>query len=543
MKPNISCSIAAAMLFAVGCIASPPGSNNQAPDDGGADAGPVSDTSNNTSTDGSTTDGAVTDAYTGDADACVPSTCEELQACGTIDDGCGTRLECSPCMEPDRIVVFPDPITVLVGEELELQSHVFDTDNNQIPDAAITWAVDDEGVIGLSQDGVVTGRATGQTTIAASADGVDSVTIDVTVEETFSAVDAGHTHTCALTASGRAYCWGNGHTLAVGRPPGTYRTPQRIDFGNRQYAEIAVGQDHSCAISMDRTKVRCWGKEDHGQLGGLGMDRINSVEVDLGVAGEYREITAGLFHTCVIAENNEPVCWGQNDHGQSSPDAGDDPASPTTVALPESATSLAAGWKYTCAIAETTQYCWGDDANGQFGDGDNANGPEVTDVEISYESAPQELSMMAAFDGHTCALTSGGTVLCWGYNESGAVDPMLDNPVASPVGRYEDNEYDHVDVGSRHSCAAMATSLQCWGSNSEDDGNRDVTGLLGTDDPMVVSNLIDFNEEIEEIALGWFHSCVLLTDGTIHCWGDNQDGQLGDGTTDDSSSPVRVTME
>jgi alpha-tubulin suppressor-like RCC1 family protein len=210
-----------------------------------------------------------------------------------------------------------------------------------------------------------------------------------------------------------------------------------------------------------------------------------------------------------------------------------------TIAAPTIA--IAAGGDHSCAIATGgTVYCWGDNSNGQLGDGSTTN--SSTPVEVSGLS--KAFAISAGHDS-TCALAIYGTVWCWGYNGDGDLGNGTTTDSSVPVNIAGLSGATAIASGGDHSCALFTGgTVDCWGLNAN--GELGIGNNTGPDScggsacstaPVAVPGL----SGVTAIAAGNQHSCALLAGGTVDCWGWNDDGQLGNGTTTDSASPVAVT--
>ena len=222
---------------------------------------------------------------------------------------------------------------------------------------------------------------------------------------TYTAIDAGNYHTCAITTAGTPACWGyndNGQTTI---PP---------NLGS--VTQISAGGYHTCAITTAATPV-CWGANSEGQT---------TIPPDL---GSVTQISAGVYHTCAVTTAGTPVCWGNNDYGQSTipPNLG-------------SVTQITTGYGHTCAIATAgTPVCWGDNGFGQ-----TTIPPDLGSV-----------THITAGNYHTCAITTGGALVCWGLSIFGqtTIPPNL-------------GSVTQISAGSYHTCAiATAGTPVCWGDN------------------------------------------------------------------------------
>jgi alpha-tubulin suppressor-like RCC1 family protein len=236
---------------------------------------------------------------------------------------------------------------------------------------------------------------------------------------------------------------------------------------------------------MTTGAVKCWGDNTSGQLGD-GTTTQRTTPVDVGLGGSASILSVKGSHACVLMTSGTVKCWGLNDTGQLGNGSTTNSSTPLPVqALPNGVNAIDAGGNSTCALVSGgSAMCWGANGQGQLGDGTTTN--RSIPVKVAG------LSGLAAIASggylHTCALTSGGGVKCWGYNISGQL------------------------------------------------GNG--TTSAGSSKPVDVKGLAS---GVQAIATqGAQYSCALLVSGGISCWGANSVGQLGNGTTTDSSVPVEV---
>ncbi len=184
---------------------------------------------------------------------------------------------------------------------------------------------------------------------------------------------AGTFHTCALTPSGDAMCWGAGGDGALGNgSTGNENAPVPVDpTALSSVAAIAAGWYHTCALTT-AGGGRCWGDNSRGQLGdGTNNGALSPTPVTGYINFGIEEISGGGFHTCAIAGGGV-TCWGANNFGQlgdgGTSDSNVPVANPT---LTVQVSAIAAGFHHTCAIASGDVWCWGDNFYGQLGDGSN----------------------------------------------------------------------------------------------------------------------------------------------------------------------------
>jgi alpha-tubulin suppressor-like RCC1 family protein len=273
-------------------------------------------------------------------------------------------------------------------------------------------------------------------------------------------------------------------------------------------------------------------------------------------------IGAGDDHTCALLADGGVWCWGDNQRGQlgdgtippfcfvnGAPELASfdrlwacsnadvvgaylaSHAVPVAVSGISGATAVAVGRWHSCALVGGTVRCWGANQVGQLGDGTET--PSTTPVPVTGITTATAISAGA---GHTCALLTDGSVTCWGTNSNGELG---DGGVAAgwsttPVAVSGLTGAAGVSAGGIHTCAVLSDgTVRCWGA----------FGLLGngTDDrsftPVPVSGI----STATSARSGRFHTCALLSGGTVQCWGQNLQGQLGDGTRTSRNAPVPVT--
>ena len=297
-------------------------------------------------------------------------------------------------------------------------------------------------------------------------------------------------------------------------------------------AALSAGHQHTCALLADGT-VQCWGSNDSGRLGdGTYTDRTTPVSVS-GIANATA-LSLGWYHTCALLADGTVKCWGWNVSGQLGDGTRTRSTTPVSVSGISNATAISAGGSHTCALlADHTVQCWGYNSYGQLGDGTTTD--RITPVRVSGITNATAIS--AAGYAHTCALLADGTVQCWGRNDYGQLgDGTTTYLQTTPVSVSGISNASALSLGHSHTCALLADgTVQCWGRN--DYGQLGDGTYTTRTTPVSVSGI----SNATAISLGSQHTCALLTDGTVQCWGRNDYGQLGDGTTTDRITPLRVS--
>ncbi|MBN2084619.1 MAG: hypothetical protein JW748_05290 [Anaerolineales bacterium] len=349
-------------------------------------------------------------------------------------------------------------------------------------------------------------------------------------------IAAGYSHTCALLLDRRIQCWGwnaegqLGDGTAKGR-----RIPGDVAGYAGGVAAIAVGWANTCALDLTGGGIRCWGLNGGGQLGdGTFDDSLSPVEVD-GPASGRISVAVGGGHVCALSAAGGVKCWGRNDRGQLGSGTAADRNTPIDVAgLPEEIIAITAGKEHTCALTVLGGVkCWGANGSGQLGDGTTSDSGKPVDALGLSENA----SAIAAGSGHTCALLRGGAVKCWGSNKYGQLGDGTREERAVPVDVTGlAAGADSIAAGGSHTCAIVSGGqLKCWGWNAY--------GQLGDSTPTDRNTPVDVRWLAGTpafVSAGADYTCAILRAGNLRCWGNNEFGQLGDGTAAVRHTPVNV---
>ncbi len=390
---------------------------------------------------------------------------------------------------------------------------------------------------------------------------------------TVARVAAGQHHTCALIDGGALRCWGRGEfgQLGYGNADNVGDDEFPSDVGDvalpGPVVKLALGGQHSCAILQDGG-LRCWGLNDRGQLGYGSLDNFGddeplatlpAVSVPLAV-----DVAPGERHTCARVGNGGVRCWGRNDQGQLGYG---NTLAPTPemllpggpVALGGTTSSLTSGWYHSCVtFVDGGVRCWGRNDNGQLGYGnlaaigDNELPNAVGLVNLIPPQLPPntEIVSLALGGNHGCALLGGGELMCWGANGSGQLgggdlDTTGDDELPStrtPVAL--GGPAKAVVAGANHTCALLTDgSVMCWGDNAVGQLGYGHTDNIGDDETPDLVDPVNLGGEAKQLAAGGNHTCALLQNGDVVCWGQNNFSQLGLGssvTVGDNETPADV---
>lgn len=383
------------------------------------------------------------------------------------------------------------------------------------------------------------------------------------------AVTAGGFDSCALLEDGTTRCWGialpslgyPGHD-SVGDDESPGSMPP-IEFGSGGHAvDMSVGLSHTCAV-LDEGSVRCWGQDESGKLGNGAApaqeDPATAPNVDLGGVAAVA-VEAGYYHSCAVLIDGHLRCWGHGGSGAlglgDTSTIGDDEAvasvPPIDLGTGRTAVSVAVGLRHTCALLDDASVrCWGDGAGGQHGMGSTE---DIGDDETPGSVPPVDLGpgrtavALAAGYLHTCAVLDDGSVRCWGVDDLG----LLGDGVTGGGRAVGDDEtpasLPPVDLGAGrtavaigadgwHTCAVLDDgSVRCWGQGDEGQLGYGNTATIGDDETPGSAGPVDLGSGRTAVSVdgGQQHTCAVLDDGSVRCWGINGVGVLGlgDGSTE-----------
>lgn len=372
---------------------------------------------------------------------------------------------------------------------------------------------------------------------------------DDNVVSSYLDITTGNQHSCVLLTGDTVRCWGRSHQgqlgygndLSVGDNEHPYEAG---DVATSGVLQVAAGYNHTCVLK-DLGFVQCWGYNNYGQLGlghtasigdGEPINSPNGGAVNLG-GGIPTKIAAGNSHTCALMDNGTVRCWGRNDWGQlgynHTNHLGDDEQVWQEGAVDVGGTvkDIAAGGNHTCAILDNGDVrCWGYNNWGQLGHGAVGH---VGDDEAPSSLGPIDLNGPAlaldAGNQHTCALLETGFMQCWGRNYGGALgyNSTNSNWYRNTPGPNLDTgaHVSRISLGSYHTCAILGNGqLKCWGYGANYRLGTGGTGNLYS--PPASGVDLDGNQPFQ-VAAGGEHTCVLLNNGSAWCWGHNAYGQGG----------------
>jgi alpha-tubulin suppressor-like RCC1 family protein len=321
-------------------------------------------------------------------------------------------------------------------------------------------------------------------------------------------------------------------------------------YVKRVPTQIDGGDGHTCALFNDG-RVKCWGTNTSGQLGvgygdefspGLtpGSMGDNASFVNFGNDSFVVSITSGKDFNCALLSTGRPMCWG-NDYLKQIGAYSRNPYVPNAVHRGLKVTQISAGENHACALSALGVItCWGANNVGQLGIGSTSDSEYFEYQNALNFGADLTATQVTAGSNHTCAILFGGDVSCWGDNANGQLgfDPTTTPTLSSPstfLDLQNNRSALSISAGGNHTCAILTDdTLSCWGSNGSGQiGN----GVTGTD--AITPTDVAFGNSLHatSVQVGEDFTCAILSDSSSRCWGANDLGQLGHGDSASTNTP------
>lgn len=338
---------------------------------------------------------------------------------------------------------------------------------------------------------------------------------------------------CAVDSSGSINCIG----YLRGGENNFSTTPVQAIGLVTNVSQLTLGTDppanhgnHACVLVGQ--SIQCWGLNQYGQIGdGTGQDKSIPTSIFTNTA---QAVYAGGNHTCAVLQDNSVQCWGRDFTGVYPP---------ITSALPislggfnDTISKMVLGSSHACALYATGAVnCWGNGYYGQLGNGSSGSGvsSSVPIAPIGLESSVMDI---ASGSTYSCAVLADHSVKCWGGNYYGALG--LEGITSSPTPTLVSGITNAIQIDSTfwHTCATLSNGgVKCWGYNNA--GQLGDGSLANKNTPV---DVVGLSQNALHVSAGNFHTCALMADGNVQCWGNNTKGELGNGTTTSSLSPITV---
>ena len=349
-------------------------------------------------------------------------------------------------------------------------------------------------------------------------------------------ITAGYSHTCAITSSGAAKCWGHNAygELGSGSTTSSFATAQSVTGLSSGVTAISGFEHGTCALASDGAAY-CWGDNSLGQLGDGSTTSSNTPVSVSGITTGGSITSGGNYANCFLLQSGAVTCTGSDFGGQlglgsiTSQDYTTPQTSTITGVIAIGGTGAAATTTPMCAVLTNgTVECWGY-SGATLGDGKTTmSGSPITVNDIS-----DAVQVTGAWDGNICVVTRNGALKCWGTDKYGQLGDGTTTDSTTPVTASLTN-VSAVSIGGNHMCAVTtAGAVECVGDNPDGELGNGTTNPSTTWQTAIVSGAVG-------VACGAWHTCALMANGSVYCWGYNGDGELGDGLYLMSTSPVLV---
>lgn len=438
----------------------------------------------------------------------------------------------------DSIVPSPSTLSLWVSNQAQVQFTAYNELGLPARYVTLQMHSSNPGAAALAGSGWLEGIAPGTSNVTASTGGVSSTPVPVQVHGVSHAyrqvLGLGGEHACGISSAGQTHCWGAnfrgqlGDGTTVSRPTAARVTP---DPG---IATVTGGYPFTCALTR-AGEAKCWGQNYAGQLGDGSAYPGSSVPVQVNTSQRFVQISSGQAQSCAVTQAGVAWCWGYNHHGSLG--VGDTLVRTSPVAVSGviqfKQVSTGHGWHtaetgyHSCGVAaDGAVFCWGRNQQGQLGDGTTQD--RYTPVQVA---TPAGVSFVRVGAGglHTCALATSGQVYCWGDNSEGQFGDGWAHGSSSIVPRLAAGGrlFTDLAVGGGHACGLTSQGeMYCWGDNFYGQlginvyGGRSLTAQRS-------GPLLAFSK----ISAGSYNTCAITSAGTAYCAGFNRDGQAGTGSS------------
>jgi alpha-tubulin suppressor-like RCC1 family protein len=447
-----------------------------------------------------------------------------------------TTATVSAAVNPvDQILLAPVLDTIEAFSSEMIGRVLKDANGTVLSGREIRWSSSNPAVAAIDPiTGMLTGVDRGTVTVTATSEGKSAAVTRVVVIK-YRSISAGTMHACDIASGGLVWCWGlNGAEGRLGSPQlgetSMSSVPTKLP-GDLRFAQLSTYGRHTCGITLDG-KAYCWGYNGWGALGS-GSNATQSA-TPMVVAGNlaFRSISAGSDHTCGVTTNNRAYCWGNNAWRQLGTGGSGFSETPVPVTGSLAFAKITAGSGFTCGITTGgAAVCWGANSIGQIGDGGKIS------YGNAFVSAPQQVVGGKAFQSVTlgnqfaCGVTTTGEAYCWGGNNSKLGNGPSGVDSSSPVQVVGGLLFQSISAGYGHTCGVTSSQqVYCWGLN----GSGQLGAAVANGSTPVRAGSIDAME-VAASGIGTgsgAHSCAISKNRlTVWCWGRNDTGQLGNGST------------
>ncbi|HEX7240293.1 MAG TPA: Ig-like domain-containing protein [Longimicrobiaceae bacterium] len=460
----------------------------------------------------------------------TPRTPGPQSATATVASGSGqvtAAFHASAVGRPEKVVLNPaEGLRIQPGASSGLGAYVQDAYFAVVP-ARVTWSSSDTTVAQVDSLGRVTGRKPGSAVVTASTGEIRATAPVRVVRPLLATSVSAAGHACAVTPDRRAFCWGSNYAGQLGDGSTTSSAAPVPVAGGPAWTQVAAGFGFTCGLDAGG-RAQCWGSNRNAELG-TGSTDASPHPVPQPVAGglAFRSVAAGGMAACGLTADGRAHCWGYFPLTDSATYRGTCVSSgwctpaPRPVSDSLSFAQLSIGSSAICGVATAGRaYCWGaNNRTGVLGNGTMEGSvvprPVAGDLRFRY---------VATAADHTCGITVEGAAYCWGASRFGQAGTgaatstylLSPQPVAGGL------SFASLALGTEHTCGlTTGGAVYCWGWN--------VYGQLGdgTRTTRDVPTRIAAEATFGSLSAGSDYACATATDGRVFCWGAGQPGSTG----------------
>lgn len=435
--------------------------------------------------------------------------------------------------------------TVEAYDPKTLQAIVRDSANNVLTGRMVKWSSSNPAVAKIDETtGALLGVDRGTVTITAESETKTGVASRVIVIK-YRSIAAGSMHACDIASGGFVWCWGqNGKegrigsaTLADNAMSTTPILVPNTGYTALRFTQLSSFGTHTCGVTADN-RAYCWGNNGWGQIGATASNTPSFTPVSVSSTIAFKQVSVGSDHTCGVATDGRAYCWGHNDWREFAANAPGSSTTPVAVVAEMVFSSISAGSGFTCGVATTgSAYCWGQSGWGQIGDASKISYGNTFSMTPVSVAAAGGFSAIDGANDFSCGLSASSKVLCWGSN-GGRLGNGGTTETSTPVQIASALQFKSVSAGNGYGCGvASDATLWCWGNNDH--------GQLGVASPAVATSpvraagsMLVAEVAAAGVSMGFGnHTCAIAADRlTTYCFGRNEFGQLGNGTTTGATS-------
>jgi len=421
---------------------------------------------------------------------------------------------------------------VLPGTTQQFSAMTRDASGNVLTGRPVTWSSSNPAVATVdATSGLVTPLRAGTTQIIATSEEISDTTVVLVELFVPGSITSAFGHTCALTTSGSAYCWGSNESGQLGDETTTTRTSPVAVSGGLTFETITTGGGTTFGITSTGA-LYGWGQNNEGQLGD-GTNTNRHAPVPIGAGLTFRAVAAGNGHTAAITTGGAAYAWGRNNLGQLGDGTTTGRNTPGAVLGGLTFISISAGPAHSMALtSDGKAYGWGYNFHGQLGDGTTVD--RLSPVAVL---GGRTFVVLKAGLGTSAAIESNGTAYTWGDNAFGQLGDGTTTLRSAPGPVAGGIAFRTIDPGMHTTAISLDGVGYAWGFNER--GQLGDGTTINRSTPTPVSGGLTFKKISSSGTLDF--TTALTLSGAAYGWGRNSLGRLGDGTTTDKHVPTAVS--